>query len=110
MPCRRNWPDGVVVPCPEMMSAEGPVCAVPDEMVYVVPPTTMLPLVIESVYPSDSLDVTANVTVPDAVPLLLGVPTAWYEPLELVTVIVCPTVKLAAEGMPNEWPTGPPPG
>jgi hypothetical protein len=35
----------------------------------------MLPLVIESVYPSDSLDVTVKVTVPDAVPLLLGVPT-----------------------------------
>jgi hypothetical protein len=58
-----------------MTSAEGPVCAVPDEMVYVVPPTTMLPLVIESVYPWDSLDVTVKVTVPDAVPLLLGVPT-----------------------------------
>ena len=74
-PCRRNWPVGVVVPCPEMMSAEGPVCAVPDETVYVVPPTTMLPLVIESAYPSDSLEVTVKVTVPDAVPLLLGVPT-----------------------------------
>jgi hypothetical protein len=58
-----------------MTSAEGPVCAVPDEMVYVVPPTTTLPLVIESVYPSDSLEVTVNETVPDAVPLSFGVPT-----------------------------------
>ena len=58
-----------------MTSAEGPVCAVPDEIVYVVPPTTMLPLVIESVYPADSFDVTVKVTVPDAVPLLLDVPT-----------------------------------
>jgi hypothetical protein len=58
-----------------MTSAEGPVCAVPDEMVYVVPPTTILPLVIESVYPSDNLDVAVKVIVPDAVPLLLGVPT-----------------------------------
>ena len=110
LPCRRNWPVGVVVPCPEMTSAEGPVCAVPDEMVYVVPPTTMLPLVIESVYPSDSLDVTVRVTVPDAVPLLFVVPMALYEPLVLVTVIVCPTVRLAAEGMPKERPVGPPPG
>jgi len=35
----------------------------------------MLPLVIERVYPSDSFEVTVKVTVPDAVPLLLGVPT-----------------------------------
>ena len=62
------------MPCPDMRSALGPVCAVPDEMVYVVPPTTRVPLLIESVYPSVSLAVTVNVMVPDAVPLLLGVP------------------------------------
>jgi len=58
-----------------MRSALGPVCAVPDETVYVVPPTTRLSLVIESVYPPVSLEVTVKVIVPDAVPLLLGVPT-----------------------------------
>jgi len=57
-----------------MRAALGPVCAVPDETVYVVPPTTRLPLVIESVYPPVSLEVTVKVIVPDAVPLLLGVP------------------------------------
>ncbi len=79
-PWNRNWPEGEVVPCPEMASAEGPACAVPDEIVYVVPPTTMLPLVMERVYPAESLDVTMNVTVPDAVPLSLGVPTTKYVP------------------------------
>ena len=66
-----------MVPCPVMSSAMGPVCAEPDEIVYVVPPTTMLPLVMENVYPSDSLDVTVKVTVPDAVPLVVGVPRTW---------------------------------
>ena len=65
----------MVVPCPDIESAAGAICAVPDEMVYVVPPTTMLPLVMERVYPSDNFDVTVNVIVPDAVPLLLGDPT-----------------------------------
>ena len=63
------------MPCPDIASARGPVCAEPDEMVYVVPPTTMLPLVMDRVYPSDSFEVTVKVTLPDAVPLLLGVPT-----------------------------------
>lgn len=33
VPRSRNWPVGVVVPCPDMTSAERPVCAVPDEIV-----------------------------------------------------------------------------
>lgn len=32
VPRSRNWPVGVVVPCPDMTSAERPVCAVPDEI------------------------------------------------------------------------------
>jgi hypothetical protein len=56
---------------------------------------TMLPLVIERVYPSASLDVTVNVSEPEAVPLLLGVPMTWNLPWTLVIVIVCPTVRLA---------------
>lgn len=95
------------MPCPEMTSAEGPVCAVPDETVYVVPPTTMLPLVIESVYPCDSLEVTVRVTVPDAVPFSLGVPTVKNEPCVLVMVIVCPTDRLTAPDMPKGPPGGP---
>jgi len=63
------------VPCPDITLAKGPVCAVPDEMVYVVPPTTTLPLVMERVYPSDSFEVTVKVKVPDAVPLFSRVPT-----------------------------------
>jgi hypothetical protein len=35
----------------------------------------MLPLLMESVYPAESLDDTVKVTVPEAVPLSLGVPT-----------------------------------
>ena len=74
-PCSRNWPVGVVVPCPAIVLARGPVCAEPDEMVYVVPPTTMSPPVMDRVYPSDSFEVTVKVTPPDAVPLSLVVPT-----------------------------------
>jgi len=79
-------PVGVVDPCPTIVSAKGPICAVPEEMVYVVPPTTMLPLVIERVYPCESFEVTVKVIVPEAVPLFVGVPTSKYEPWELVTV------------------------
>jgi hypothetical protein len=63
-----------------MESAEGPVCAVPAEMVYVVPATTMLPLVIERVYPLLSFDVTVKVIAPEAVPLSLVDPMTWYLP------------------------------
>jgi hypothetical protein len=37
---------------------------------------TKLPLVRESVYPAESLDVTVNVSVPEAVPFVLDVPIA----------------------------------
>jgi hypothetical protein len=50
--------------------------------------------VIESVYPSANLDVNVKVIVPEAVPLLLDVPMTWNVPWELVTVIVCPAVRL----------------
>lgn len=62
---------------------------------------------IERVYPSVSLDVTVKVIVPEAVPFVLGAPKAENEPWELVSVIVCPTVRLAAYGMPKEQPRGP---
>ena len=47
--CSRNWPAGVVVPCPDIALAESLIWAEPEEMLYVVPATTMLPLVRESV-------------------------------------------------------------
>jgi len=90
-----------------MESAKGPVCAVPDEIVNVVPPTTMLPLVIESVYPCASSDVIVNVIVPEAVPLLDEVPTTKYEPWELVTVIVWPNVRLTVFWVAKGPPGGP---
>lgn len=90
-----NCPAGVVAPCPVRVVAAGSVCADPDEMVYVVPSTTTLPWVIESVYPDASLPVTVKVTLPDAVPVSLASPTTKYLPCVLVTVIVCPTVRLA---------------
>lgn len=66
-----------------------------------------LPLVIESVYPSESCAVTVKVTVPDAVPLSLGNPGTQNSPWVLVTVIVCPTVKLAVLWKLKEPPKGP---
>ena len=74
-----------------MVAAPRPIWAVPDETVYVVPATVRLPLLIESVYPAASLPVTVNVSVPEAVPLVLGVPETKYLPAVLVIVNVCPT-------------------
>jgi hypothetical protein len=76
-PCRMNAPVGLVAPCPVMLVAEGLIMAEPDEMVYVVPPTTTLP-VIESVYPSARLLETVKTSEPDAVPFVLVVPTTTY--------------------------------
>ena len=56
-----------------MAFAKGPISADPEETVYVVPSTTMVPLVRDSVYPLASLPVTVNVSVAEAVPFLLGV-------------------------------------
>jgi hypothetical protein len=53
-----------------------------------------LPLVSDRVYPSESFPVTVKVRVPEAVPLVLGLPTTKYSPEVLVTVMVCPTERL----------------
>jgi hypothetical protein len=86
-----NAPEELVVPCPEMLFAEGFIWADPDETVYVFPFTAMLPLLSESVYPSARLPVTVKVRVPEAVPFSLGSPTTWYTPCVLVSAMVWPT-------------------
>lgn len=90
----RNVPVGVVAPWPVIWSANVPICAEPEETVYVAPLTVRLPLVSESVYPCESFAVAVKVSVPEAVPLLLGVPITKYFPCVLVIVMVCPTARL----------------
>lgn len=91
---KMNSPEGVREPWPDTPDAPRFIWAVPDAMVYVVPATFTLPLVTESVYPSDSLPVTVNVSVPDAVPLVLRLFGTKYSPELLVMVNVCPTEML----------------
>jgi hypothetical protein len=92
--CTMNSPVGLVVPCPDIVAPVGPIWADPDDIVYVVPAMVRLPLVSDRVYPSESFPVTVKVMVPEAVPLVLEVPMVRYSPEVLVTVIVCPAVRL----------------
>jgi hypothetical protein len=57
--------------------ADGFISAEPDEIVYVVPSITTVPLM-ESVSPAVSLPVTVKVIVPEAVPFSLESPTTLY--------------------------------
>ena len=77
VPCRMNAPVGLVVPCPEIVVAEGLKTAEPDETVYVVAPTTTLPDT-ERVYPSVRLPETVKTREPDAVPFVFVLPTTTY--------------------------------
>jgi hypothetical protein len=49
--CTMNCPVGLVVPCPDIVVAEGSIWADPDDIVYVVPAMVRLPLVSDRVYP-----------------------------------------------------------
>jgi len=69
--CTMNCPVGLVVPCPDIITPVGSICADPDDIVYVVPAMLRLPLVIEKVYPCESFPVTVKVRVPEVVPLVL---------------------------------------
>ena len=90
VPCRMNAPLALVVPCPEMVLADGLITPEPDATVYVVEPTTTLP-VMESVYPAVRLPETVKTREPDAVPFVLVLPTTTYCPEVLLKVIACPT-------------------
>jgi hypothetical protein len=89
-----NCPVGLVVPCPDIIAPVRSIWADPDDIVYVVPAMVRLPLVSDRVYPCESFPVTVKVRVPEAVPLVLELLMVLYSPDVLVTVMVCPTVRL----------------
>jgi hypothetical protein len=104
VPCRMNAPLELVAPWPEMVEADGFIWPEPDEIVYVVEPTTTFPAM-ESVKPWVRLPVTVKTTDPDAVPFSVRWPTTMYWPDVLVKVIVCPTETSARpKDWPNPWP------
>ncbi len=78
--CTMNCPVGLVVPWPDIVVAPRFIWADPDEILYVVPATVRLPPLSDRVYPCVSSPVTVKVTVPEAVPFVLELPTVRYSP------------------------------